>query len=54
MIGFRDGEGNGGEAGAGEMVDAVFEEREAKALSAIGGCDAELGDVGYVVGYAGA
>ena len=48
MVGFGDGEGDGGEAGAGEVVDAVLEEREAEALSAIGGGDAELGDVGYV------
>ena len=54
MVGFGDGEGDGGEAGAGEVVDAVLEQREAEALSAIGGCDAELRDVGDVVGYAGA
>jgi hypothetical protein len=54
VVGFRYSEGDGGEAGAGEVVDAVFEEGQAETLSAMGGGDAELGDVGYVVGYAGA
>ncbi len=39
---------------AGEVADAVLEEREAEVLSAVGGGDAELGDVGDVVGDAGA
>ena len=52
MVGFGDGEGDGGEAGAGQVGDAVLEERDAKTLSAIGGRDAELRDVGDVVGYA--
>src|ERR1700733_15886571 len=54
MVGFGDGEGDGGEAEMGEVVDAVVEESEAEALSAVGVADAELGDVGYVAGYAGA
>ena len=35
VVGFGDGEGDGGEAGAGEVVDAVLEEGEAEALSAV-------------------
>jgi hypothetical protein len=54
VIGLGDGEGDGGEAGKGEVVDAVLEEREAEALPAIGAGDAELRDVGDVAGYAGA
>jgi hypothetical protein len=54
VVGFGDGEGDGGEAGSSEVVDAVLEEGDAEALSAVGFCDAELGDVGDVVGYAGA
>ena len=54
MVGFGDGEGDGGEVGLGEMVHGVLEEKAAEAISTTAGCDAELGDVGYVVGYAGA
>lgn len=49
-LGYR--EGNCGKAGTDQMVDAMFEEGEAKALAAMGGGDAELRDVSYVVGYA--
>ena len=34
------------------MADAVVEQRDAETLAAVGGCDAELGDVGDVGGYA--
>ena len=36
VVGFGDGEGDGGEAEMGEVVDAVVEESEAEALSAVG------------------
>ena len=54
MVGFGDGEGDGGEAGLGEVADAVVEEREAEVLTSVGRCDAELGYVSYVRSNAGA
>ena len=54
VVGFGDGEGDGGEAEVSEVVDTVLEECEAEALPAIGAGDAELGDVSDVAGYAGA
>ena len=53
VIGFRDGEGDCGKTGAGEVMDTVLEECDAEALAAIPAGDAELGDVGDVVGYTG-
>jgi hypothetical protein len=54
VIGFGDREGDGGEVGLGEMLHGVVEEKAAQAVAAAVGCDAELGNVGDVVGYAGA
>ncbi len=54
VIGFGYGEGDGGETGAIEVGDAVVQERQAEALTAIGSCHAELRDVSHVAGYAGA
>src|ERR1700716_3600261 len=51
-VGFGYGEGDGGETGTGEVVDAVLEEGDAEALPAIGGRHAELRDVRHVIGYA--
>ncbi len=53
MVGFGDGESDGGEAGVGEVADAVVEERKSEVLAAVRIGDAELGDVGYVRGDAG-
>ena len=53
VVGFSYGEGDCSEARGGEVVDTVFQERDAEALPAIRGGDAELGDMGDVVGYAG-
>ena len=54
MVGFGDGEGDGGEAGLGEVADAVVEERKSEVLAAVWIGYAELSDVGYVRGDAGA
>ena len=53
-IGLGYGEGDGCEPGTGEVVDAVLEQCETEALPAIGCGNAELRDVGNIVGYAGA
>ena len=54
MVGLRHGKGDCGEGGTCQVVDAVLQECEAEALSAIASGDAELGDVGHVGSYAGA
>src|SRR5438309_6744140 len=54
VVGFGYGEGDGGETGAGEVVDAVLEQCDTEALAAIGCSNAELCDVRHVIGDAGA
>ena len=47
-VGFGDGESEGSVVAVGEVLESVAEELAAEALSAAGGVDAELGDVGGV------
>ncbi len=50
LVGFGDSESDRSEARLGEVADAVVKESEAEVLSAVGGGDAELSDVGNVCG----
>ncbi len=54
VVGLGYGQGDCAEAGVQEVAHAVFQERFAEAVAATGGRDTELGDVGDVVGDAGA
>ena len=53
-VGCGDGEGDGAEAGAGEMLDGVLEQEASEARASVRRRDAELGDVSDVFGDTGA
>lgn len=53
MVGLRDGQSDGLEPGLGQLGHAVLQKHLAEMMAAPASGDAELGDVGDVIGYMG-